>query len=153
MYKRQSYASTDALLGWLASPPPGAPRITIARASAAEGIGAGERAAEALLDDPTIDAIYAPLDSFALGAVATATRRGLAIPDQLMIATNYDGRRAAESRPPLTALDLGLATMGADVVDLLFRVFDGDEQPRGASPTPVVVPRESTARATIPADR
>lgn len=121
------------------------------RADEAAGQEGGAAAAEALLRAaPEIDALLVPVDAFAVGAVEAARRLGRAPPDDLMIATRYDGPLARECDPPLTAVDLRLA----DVADLAVKLVvsalqDGDPPvPRTAPDRPVaLIPRRSTGAA------
>ncbi|MFV0375247.1 substrate-binding domain-containing protein [Microbacterium sp.] len=145
----EPFSVTRGLLDYLeANADPGV-RYTVLRASAAGGEDAGYVAVRAALEaDPTLDAIYAPLDAFAVGAVRAADTLGLHVPDEVMVATNYDGRRALHCSPQLTALDLHLPEMGRGAVDLLFRALDGEDAPEAPAPAPTVIPRASTARTT-----
>jgi DNA-binding LacI/PurR family transcriptional regulator len=119
--------------------------VVVAAGSTARGEQGGRDAAAALLaQHPDLDAIYAPLDAFAVGAMEAARAAGRTIPDDLLVATNYDGRRAANSSPQLTTLDLDLAGMARLAAQLLIGLLAG-EQPRDvAAPEPSVIPREST---------
>lgn len=122
-------------------------RCTIVRARAEDGETAGYRAALDLLTaDPSVDALYAPLDAFAAGAIRAAKDLGLEVPGRIMVATNYDGRRATASEPPITALDLDFPALGREIANLMFAVMDADETRIAPSPTPTVIPRQSTAR-------
>jgi DNA-binding LacI/PurR family transcriptional regulator len=100
-----------------------------------------------LKNDPAIDALCVPVDAFATGAVQAAADLGRAIPQDLIIATRYDGLRARESRPPLTAVDLHLPDVAAAAVNLLLDQLNGvgGEAVR-AGPLPVLIPRESSTR-------
>lgn len=122
-------------------------RFSALRASASGGEESGYGVAlQALRDDPSIDAVYAPLDAFAVGVLRAATELDRVIPADLMVATNYDGRRAETSDPPLTALNLGLPEMARQAVDLLIGQLSGDGDSRAEAATPVVIARTSTAR-------
>ncbi|MGC4932482.1 LacI family DNA-binding transcriptional regulator [Gordonia sp. DT30] len=126
--------------------------ITVAFAPAAAGEKGGEDAAlEILSGTSRPDAIYAPLDAFAVGVARAAARLGIAVPDELMVATNYDGRRANLVQPPLTALDLHLPEMAHAAASLLLSILEDDddttESPRVVTaPVPTVVARGSTGR-------
>jgi DNA-binding LacI/PurR family transcriptional regulator len=120
-------------------------------AAAAAGEAGGREAARALLGShPELDAIYAPLDAFAVGAVTAARERGLTIPGDLLVATNYDGPRAATSDPPLTALDLDLPETARRAADSLMRVLAGERVGPVAVPEPMVIPRASTSVPAAP---
>ncbi|RKT86642.1 DNA-binding transcriptional regulator, LacI/PurR family [Saccharopolyspora antimicrobica] len=101
--------------------------------------------AELLEKHPDVDAICAAVDAFALGAVRAVAERGLRIPDDVRVATRYDGVRARTSTPTLTAVDLNLAQAAASAVELLLANLKGTEVPQVVSnPDPRLVVREST---------
>lgn len=146
LLSEESYSVTESVLQYLEGGDVPV-RYSIIRAEANHGKEAGKRSATAaLLNDPSIDAIYAPIDAFAVGAVEAATELGLEIPARLMVSTNYNGRRAAESQPPLTALELSFPEIGRDLVRLLFESLDSSSSALGSLPSPTIIPRESTAR-------
>jgi DNA-binding LacI/PurR family transcriptional regulator len=113
---------------------------------------AGETAARAacrdlLSGDSKIDALCVPVDAFATGAVLAAADLGRNVPRDLKIATRYDGLRARESRPQLTAVNLHLPEIAAIAVNLLLHHINGKpgvRQQRG--PLPELIPRESSAQ-------
>lgn len=112
--------------------------------------GIGETAAEEevtrLLEErPDIDAVYAPLDAFAVGAATAARRAGRRIGSDLLVATNYDGPRAGASDPPMTVLDLDLAGLAQGAAELLMDLLDGSDRRRIDAPSPRVIARASTA--------
>lgn len=115
-----------------------------------EGLGEeGGRVAarELLARHPGIDAICAPVDAFAVGAAHAVRESGRSIPGDVMIATRYDGRRARECEPPLTALDLHLEAVATQAIELLLEHLRGD--PRRTTlraPAASLVARESTRR-------
>ncbi len=68
------------------------------------------------------------------------------VPDDLRIVTRYDGVRARECRPPLTALDLHLDEIAKLAVNLLLEHVRGDQSRRRVmAAQPTLVPRASTA--------
>jgi DNA-binding LacI/PurR family transcriptional regulator len=86
-----------------------------------------------------------PVDAFATGAVQAAADRGRLIPHDLKIATRYDGLRARESRPQLTAVNLHLPEIAAIAVNLLLHHISGKPGGRpGRGPLPELIPRESS---------
>lgn len=145
---REGHSTSRAVEGYLAGHPEMAAGTLTIRAEVAGGEEAGYRvAAAALAAHPEIDAVYAPLDAFAVGAIRAATEQGRAVPDDLLVVTNYDGRRAAASVPPITALDLDLPRLAQCAVDLLMSVLaDGAG---GTVPAPEVSlrVRRSSSRA------
>ncbi len=124
---------------------------TLVQASAAGGQQAGFDATLSLLDqDPDVDAIYAPLDAFALGAVDALRQLGRRVPDDVLIATNYDGPRARTSNPQLTALDLRLAEMARSAMSMLLTGIVSSEFVTVSAPAPRIIARESTRRPVAP---
>jgi len=106
-------------------------------AATAGGENAGQEATIAALGrHPDIDAIYAPLDAFAVGAIRALKELGRDIPRDALVVTNYDGRRAATSIPPITALDLNLPGLAQAAVDLLMGILS--DQPGGTRQAPEV---------------
>ena len=94
-----------------------------------------------------VDAICAMVDAFAVGAVRALSDRGRRVPDDVLVATRYDGLRARTCDPPLTAVDLHLGDAAAQAVELLIASLRGDtEKTEAAVPAPVLVPRRSSLR-------
>ncbi|MBB3090626.1 substrate-binding domain-containing protein [Nocardioides albus] len=144
---RQPYSLADSHLAYLESRSDEHLRVSVIRADASAGEEGGYVAVrEALVSDPSIDAVYAPLDALAAGGLRAAVDLGRTVPDDLMVATNYDGRRAALAQPAITALDLNLPVIGTRVADLLLGLLNGRQVAVAHSPTPVVIARASTSR-------
>ncbi|CAM00008.1 LacI family transcriptional regulator [Saccharopolyspora erythraea NRRL 2338] len=115
------------------------------------GTEAGYAACADLLDrHPGVDAVCATVDAFAVGAVRALTDRGLRVPDDVMVATRYDGLRARTCEPPLTAVDLHLGQAAEGAVSVLLaemrRGPARGEAPEVPVPPPVLVPRASSLR-------
>lgn len=113
-----------------------------------KGENGGREAALAMLAaEPGIDAFCVPVDAFATGAVAAILESGRRIPDDVMVATRYDGVRARTSVPPLTAVDLHLEEVSQQAIALLFDHLRGDTATRRVDgPAAQLVPRLSSAR-------
>ncbi|RJL18489.1 substrate-binding domain-containing protein [Paracoccus siganidrum] len=99
----------------------------------------GEQAAQDATRDllaasPHLDGLLVPVDAFASGALAAAHAAGRRVPQDLRLATRYDGLRAKLARPGLTAVDLGLAEVASLAVELLLARLDG-------TPANVMAPR------------
>lgn len=87
--------------------------------------------AGALLDGPDRpDAVFAPPDRFAVGALRAARERGLEVPRDLRIAAGVDSHLLVTSEPPLTALDLCPADVGDAAVELLIARIRGEAAER-----------------------
>lgn len=110
-------------------------------------VGGHAAARQLLKEHPQLDALLVMVDAFAVGAVHYAQEAGLRIPEDLMVATRYDGLRARSCEPPLTALDLHLESVAQQAVDLLFEHLRGDTQRRmTTSALPSLALRRSTQR-------
>lgn len=142
--RRPSYAETLSVYQAFAAARGFTP--VVARAEEAGGEPAGVTACTRLLaEHPDIDAICAPVDAFAVGAVRAVTAMGRSIPDQVRVVTRYDGLRARLSTPPLTAIDLDLTAIARQAVALLMRELTGEtDGALPAVPLPRLVVREST---------
>ena len=108
--------------------------------------GGREAALELFARHPELDAICAPVDALAVGVTQALHHLGRRIPDDVMIATRYDGLRARTCEPPLTALNLHLDTVATLAVDLLLEHLRGDtarQQVEG--PMAELIARASTA--------
>ena len=125
----------------------GQPPILVT-AEEAQGESGGEETASALLAaHPDIDAFCVPVDAFAVGAVRAIRASGRRIPEDVMVATRYDGVRARSCDPPLTAVDLHLEEVAHQAIDLLFDHLRGDTSRGSASgPMAQLVPRRSSVR-------
>lgn len=106
----------------------------------------GIRGAAALLDlDEPPTAILCLSDLLALGAIQTATARGLAVPGDVSIAGFDDIPAAARSDPPLTTIRHSYAQKGAYAARFL---LDGwtEDPPQMLLPTELIW-RESTGQS------
>jgi DNA-binding LacI/PurR family transcriptional regulator len=121
-------------------------RKMVAKADESGGEEAGRAACHELFADfPDIDAICVPVDAFASGAIAALNDLGRSVPDDVMVVTRYDGLRARNAVPPLTAVNLHLEQVSALAVDLLFRHIRGDADVQTVTgPAPELVPRRSS---------
>ncbi len=104
-----------------------------------------------LLDQqPNIDAVFASNDQMALGAIQTARRRGLRLPEDLALAGFDDTPEAAFLWPPLTTVSHPLFDVGCTSVKELQRLIDEgkDEDtvthPRTTILQPKLIVRESS---------
>jgi len=98
---------------------------------------------------PNIDAVFCGSDQLAVGVADTLHQMGVRIPDDVAL-VGYDNWEvfSAQSRPPLTTIDLNLQEIGAAAARYLFRALAG-ETVSGVirHPTRLVV-RESTGPRT-----
>lgn len=121
--------------------------VVLVGADEAGGENAGYAACgELLRAHPELDAVCAPVDALAVGAVRALGDAGRRVPDDVRVATRYDGPRARTCRPPLTAVDLHLDELAAAAVGLLLEhVAGGATRHHVTGPAPVLVARESSA--------
>ena len=112
------------------------------------GEQAAAAAAESLLRaDPTLSALCVPVDAFATGVLDAARAVGRKVPQDLRLATRYDGMRAKLATPPLTAVDIHLDQVAAAAVDLLLaRLGQENPEPSAIAP-PCLVLRNSSGGA------
>ncbi|MGH6760772.1 MAG: LacI family DNA-binding transcriptional regulator [Phyllobacterium sp.] len=113
------------------------------------GEQAAAAAAEKLLrSDPAIDALCVPVDAFATGTLDAAHAIGRKVPQDLRLATRYDGMRAKLAMPSLTAVDLHLDQVAAAAVDLLIARLERREPASHHISPPALVLRGSSAVLT-----
>ncbi|MHC6226171.1 substrate-binding domain-containing protein [Pseudomonas sp. X10] len=120
----------------------------IVRADEGGGEAAGAAACLELLQaHPDVDGLCVPVDAFATGAVRALLDRGLAVPQDVKVVTRYDGLRARECTPPLTALNMHLEDVAAQAIELLFeQINNTGQRQRIDAPLATLVPRESTLK-------
>jgi DNA-binding LacI/PurR family transcriptional regulator len=144
--RRYSYlAARSVYERWAASR--GMPAL-VAAVPESGGVTAGQAGCARLLaEHPQVDAVCAVVDAFAVGCVAAARAAGRRVPDDVLIATRYDGLLARTCDPPLTAVDLHLGLVAAGAVDLLLaQLANGSREGLVRVPPPVLVPRCSSLR-------
>jgi len=110
-----------------------------------EGEQAGYRAAEDLLTShPNVDAILVLIDTFATGVVKALLDNDIAIPQRIRIVTRYDGIRARESRPAITAVNMHLDIISQQAVSLLLESMTGQPEYQHPEVLPELVIRNSS---------
>ena len=142
--ERNSYIETEAVYRKYAESCGVEPAIL--KLDEREGEEGAHRAIARLLSErPELDGLCVPVDAFAVGANNAAAELGLRVPHDLKIVTRYDGLRARQAQPPLTALDLQLDKVAALAVDLLLTCIRGNmEEPSVLGPLPSLIPRASS---------
>lgn len=144
--ERNSYAQAQAAYDEMMSTQ-GMPRLCLRVDEALGEEGGFAAAAELLARDAAIDAFCVPVDAFATGVARFLAQAGRRVPQDVMLATRYDGIRARMSEPPLTAVDLHLDEVAHLAIDLLFDHLRGDTARRTvAGPAPELVWRASSRR-------
>jgi DNA-binding LacI/PurR family transcriptional regulator len=127
-----------------------AERLELAQAPVVEGEfteSGGSQAAHRLLrEHPGLSALYVSSLAQAVGALHEAAQVGLRVPGDISLITYDDMPLADYLRPPLTAIRMPLAELGAASVDALVEQLLGGE-PRDVvvEGEPEVVVRSSTA--------
>lgn len=113
-----------------------------------DGEAGAVRAVRRMLHDlPDMDSILSPVDAFASGALQAVQRAGLRVPEDLRIITRYDGVRAREANPQLTALNLKLDRVARLAIDrLIIEIAGGIGPSTTLAPPPVLIRRGSTAK-------
>jgi DNA-binding LacI/PurR family transcriptional regulator len=105
-----------------------------------------ERATEALLDAPERpDAIVCAPDGGAAAVVRTLARRGVRVPDDVLVASCVDGPTMASAVPPVTSIDLQPSLAGRSAATLLADLLAGRATPGCEQEVPTrLVTRPST---------
>lgn len=120
----------------------------------AEGAEAKKAIGRHLQAHPEVDSIYAPTDLLAVAAQEAAGDLGLDIPGDLRVATNFNGPRAQQASPSLTAVDIDTDSVARACTELILDCVDdsgevndgaGDEVKRIRVPRPQLVVRDSTS--------
>jgi LacI family transcriptional regulator len=107
----------------------------------------GRHATQALVAaHPEVDAIFCGNDQIGAGAAQALSDLGRRVPDDVAL-VGYDNWDifAADCRPPLTTVDLGLQQLGATAVEHLFAALDGAQRSGVIRHPCRLVVRESTA--------
>ncbi len=117
---------------------------------------AGEQVGEEVLDfffgpqasDPP-DAIFCLTGRHAAGVTAAAARRGIRVPEDLMIAAGSGAMQNITSNPPVTTLDLKPEETARRAVEVAVLLAEGKPVPRQLKvPGATLIARESTARTS-----
>lgn len=142
------YESLERIEGW---------RDTLVRAGAAVpppargdwSARSGYQAAQQILENPGVTAIFAANDTMALGALHALHERGLSCPDDVSLVGFDDIPEAEFFAPGLTTLRQDFDEVGRRSVGLLIDMIENDlvpEEPPLLEPTLIV--RSSTAAPT-----
>jgi DNA-binding LacI/PurR family transcriptional regulator len=121
---------------------------SVVRTAPERGVESAGRTAMAgiLRSNIGINAVFAPLDTFAVGALQALTEAGLSVPRDFQVAT-IDGVRPRLSKPTLTALeDLAEESARCAVKLLIQRIAHPDATPKRSVVTPHLIIRDSTRR-------
>lgn len=113
----------------------------------------GKSGMETLLNQrPDIDGVFACNDSMALGAIHTVWRRGLCIPNDLLLVGYDNTPEAASYWPPLTSVRQGLQQSGQLAVEGLHQMIENNTGqklvPRQHILQPELIMRESSLRTS-----
>ncbi|MGL9772911.1 MAG: substrate-binding domain-containing protein [Sodalis sp. (in: enterobacteria)] len=92
------------------------------------GISSGDGALHR--EAPQVDGVLILVDTFATGAVRAFNQLGVSIPEHMRIATRYDGIRARETWPGLTAVNLHLDEVARLTIEQLFMAMSGQSPQR-----------------------
>lgn len=92
------------------------------------GRASGATALKVLLDrHPDLDAVFCASDRMAVGALEEATRRGLRVPQDLLLVGFDDHEISRTSTPPLTTVHQPLRQLGRAAVQMLGTALQGDD--------------------------
>jgi DNA-binding LacI/PurR family transcriptional regulator len=139
---RNSYLETLAAYRDDAARAGTVPRILVLEEAGGEDL-AYDAVPALMRQHPGIDGLLVPVDAFASGAVRALTGLGKRVPEDVRVATRYDGIRAKLADPPLTAVNLHLSELAELAVDLLLDHIEGRAEPI-ATPFPQIIARAST---------
>jgi LacI family transcriptional regulator len=106
----------------------------------------GRRAAAMLLlEEPEVDAIFCGSDQIAVGVIDALRVAGKSVPEDVAV-VGYDNWEvfAADSRPPLTTIDMGLEALGEHAARAMFDAMNSPHEPGLHSQSPRIVIRESS---------
>jgi LacI family transcriptional regulator len=117
-------------------------------------VNSGQTGMETLLDRHTdLDAVFACNDSMALGAINAAYRRGVSIPDDLLM-VGFDNIPEAESFwPPLTTVRQETRESGKLAVQELIRIINDSGENRPAPKQHLLQPELIVRRSSRPGER
>ncbi|PPK97427.1 DNA-binding LacI/PurR family transcriptional regulator [Kineococcus xinjiangensis] len=106
----------------------------------------GERSTDLLLEQaPDVDAVFAPNDVMALGALRSLRRHGRRVPDDVAVVGVDDIAEASYAAPTLSTVAIDRAFIAETALDLLIRRIGGDDSPPRTAIAPHrLVVREST---------
>ncbi|WP_172329456.1 LacI family DNA-binding transcriptional regulator [Mangrovicoccus sp. HB161399] len=121
-----------------------APRVIRVDETGGEAAAAGAIRAE-LAAAPGLDGVLVPVDALATGVMAGLRAAGRRVPQDVRVATRYDGIRARTETPPLTAVDLHLDRVSEIATEALLDLIEGAPPAEiPLPPLPLLVPRAST---------
>jgi DNA-binding LacI/PurR family transcriptional regulator len=117
-------------------------------------LGGEEAAYDATLllmkEHPDVDGILASVDTFASGSLRALRVAGFEVPGDVRLATRFDGIRARESEPQLTAVNMHLDVVATNAITLLLEQLRLGAAGRVIfAPEPFLIPRRSTGGAHI----
>jgi DNA-binding LacI/PurR family transcriptional regulator len=107
--------------------------------------GSGYRAADAILADPEVTAVFAASDQLALGLLHALSDRGIDVPKRVSVIGFDDQPDAAHYQPPLTTIRQDFDQLGRQLMTALVGKLGGDELPPLPLQEPQLIVRKSTA--------
>ena len=129
------------------------PIVRTARESGAESAGYTVMA-RLLVEKPDIDAVFAPLDAFAVGALRALVENNRSVPDDVQVAA-FDGVRAQYSKPTLTALSDSPRDSAITAVTLLLEHMRNPKAnpQRKVLPLHIVTRQSTRSRSPLPVEQ
>ncbi|RNF35908.1 substrate-binding domain-containing protein [Paracoccus methylarcula] len=122
--RRTSYEETEAAYAGFAAGHGMQPVTLRLDESGGEGLAETETA-RLLRDHKELDGLLVTVDAFATGALTALAGLGRRVPQDIRLATRYDGLRARLAQPPLTAVDLHLDKIASIAVEMIFARIEG----------------------------
>ncbi|HUG51658.1 MAG TPA: substrate-binding domain-containing protein, partial [Terrimesophilobacter sp.] len=108
-----------------------------------------EAARELLTSPDRPTAVFAANDMSALGVLAVAHELGLRVPEDLSVIGFDDVPEAASSTPPLTTMAQPLHDLGAQALEMLVGLLNGQDVPSHVQLPAELVIRASTGPAPV----
>jgi DNA-binding LacI/PurR family transcriptional regulator len=124
------------------------PMLVTPHADSTAGPSAFRAGAEAFLDAPDRpDAVFCMYEGIAAQLLRMAAERGIDVPGELLVASVSELGDAESTKPPLTALELSEAELGATAAELLMDLVEGNPATSVLDVPTRLVARASTARS------
>ena len=105
-------------------------------------------ALDRLLDRrPAPDALFVPIELAGVMVLEELASRGIAVPDDVLLATTHDIGRGMTTVPSMTTLEWNYAELGRRAAAMLLDLIDGTRSAPCEEVVPTtLMPRASTAR-------
>ena len=96
---------------------------------------------------PAPDALFVPIELAGVMVLEELASRGIAVPDDVLLATTHDIGRGVATVPSITTLEWNYAELGRRAATMLLDLIDGTRSAPCEEIVPTtLMPRASTAR-------